>query len=119
MPRKLSLGDVRRIYSRLRAKYFMDGERIPPVPEALIWRWVESNTAHAWTMFDLSDRDHDPYELALDVELAGSPRLLRMCLLHELTHMRLGPSVLCAPAGKKWKQEIRRLANIGAFDGLF
>lgn len=117
--------EVQRFYDTLRRRYFLDAPaplHVPPPAVELRWGWLpETAGALALTRFD---EDGDPYEVML------SPRdrcrtLVRGHLLHEMTHMRLGPNYACGsaagvhgmrvlPAHSAWRQEALRLVSLGA-----
>ena len=126
MPRvSLSLRQCQQLYDRLRKRYFLDGGEtlhVPPLAAELRWAWLPENSdSLAQTEFDV---DGDPYEVRLSHKDA-CPSIIRICLLHELTHIRLGLSYSCGGVSHRWKgmriakssqwrAETLRLATLGA-----
>jgi hypothetical protein len=106
---------VQETYDSLRKRYFLNGPNIPA--NKLRWSWLsEASTLLAATCFDADD---DPESMELNLVLRKLPTLMRVTLLHELTHIRLGPDVPCPSLTKKrvpdaWKRETVRLASLGA-----
>jgi len=110
-------------YNRLRRLYFLrDLENpdvgVPPTAGKLCWSWIPGTSRAAGvTHFD---EDGDPESIELNEDLRHWPNLMRIVLLHELTHMRLGSLVACPSDMKrkvvppKWKVEQTRLAALGA-----
>lgn len=89
---------------------------IPPPAKELRWTWLPEN--HHLLGETVFDADDDVYDLSLNVGLLNWPSVLRTIILHEMTHMRLGPNVNChgmaTRKSKKWSQESARLASLGA-----
>lgn len=130
MSKPLSLADLRKGYDRLRQRYFMDAPpplHVPPAAKELQWGWLPENTdAVGETFFD---EDGDPFLLRLKRRYNDRWTLARPTLLHELTHMRLGPAYSCGawrefnhrwqyapviPKTSKWHEETLRLVQLGA-----
>jgi len=123
-----SLYEVRRTYDALRLRYFhVDPRPYPvhdlPLAKELRWYWLPANSdALGMTTFD---EEGDPEDVGLHTMLRPSPRLLRQTLLHEMTHMRLGPGSSCGgwshawagpriPRASAWYQETVRLVELRA-----
>ncbi len=75
---------------------------------------------------DLEDEDEDGYcaedEIVIDKDLRKHGDLASIILLHEMTHLSLGPSYRGYPSddghGMRFQAEIVRLFEAGAYDGL-
>jgi hypothetical protein len=115
---------VKRTYDSYRKKYFLDHEayeghvKTPPTSSELRWRFLpETSSILGETTFD---EDEQPYDIALNRALLHWPDMMKITLLHEMTHMRIGLSYMCLSATKKkvappaWKAETTRLAALGA-----
>src|SRR3990172_11057690 len=108
---------VKRKYDRLRERYFLSPEGIiPPTSAELTWSWTVERGTLGMTLWD---EDDDAYAVELDPRLRGMRRVLISTLMHELSHIRLGPDVICPPwAGHQgsaaWRAEVARLATAGA-----
>jgi hypothetical protein len=117
---------MRRLYESLRRRYFVDpGEhRVLPPHGELRWHWLPLNSdALGVTTWD---DDGDPIDLGFAPLLRSSLYLSRHIMLHEQTHMRLGPGPSCggfshAWSGPRiarsslWHAETVRLVDLGAF----
>jgi hypothetical protein len=123
--RIITLKQAARIYDRLRLRYFMDAEpplHVPPPAAELVWSCLPDNTdAIAQTDFD---EEGDPEGLRLNAKFMRYT-IARETLLHELTHMRLGPVPSCGGSSHAWSgarvsrsmawhHETVRLAQAGA-----
>lgn len=121
----LSLRECQALYDRLRKRYFLDAPeplRVPPFAAELRWAWLPDNSdALAETMFD---EDRDPFEVRLNHKFSRYT-IVRLSLLHELTHMRIGFDYSCGgishrweglriPRSSQWRVETIRLATLGA-----
>jgi len=126
MSRGYTLRDAKQIYDRLRKRYFLDATpplHLPPAADELRWLWLPANSGNLGeTTFD---EDGDPEAVALDPMLRESRKLLKLILLHEMTHMRLGSKYSCGgfshrwsgariPRSSQWFGETVRLAEAGA-----
>lgn len=104
---------VRRTFDRFRLRYYFDAEaplKVPPQAAEIRWSWIAANSPLlAATHFD---EDRDPHLVELTFGL--SPAFTKLCLLHELSHMR-NPAARCSPPDRWWKGETLRLAQLGAF----
>lgn len=101
-------------FDRFRTRYYMLAEpplRVPPKASAIRWAWMASNSALAWTHFD---EDGDPEFVELHPRMQPVPFVMRLVLLHELSHMR-NPKASCSHRDRWWREETRRLAVLGAF----
>ena len=114
-----SPGQARACYDRLRKRYFMDGQGItPPLGKELRWVWLPVGSPFRGAV--LFDQEGHPHTLELNMGLLEWPGLLRTTLLHELTHIRLGPTYACPSETRNsrvpaaWKKEAIRLAALGA-----
>lgn len=112
MPR-CSMARYQRIYNRLRKRFFMEapnGYIVPPLAKDLIWTWVPRNGGVVAAV--LWDDDNTPMAISV------SPKTVTIYadLLHELTHLRLGPKhkKSCRGHSPVWKREQLRLARLGA-----
>lgn len=123
--RILSLRECARIYDRLRSRYFLCATpplHIPPPASEIQFSWLPDNSdALAQTSFD---EDEEPFEMRFN------SKFFRYCIayetiLHELTHIRLGPRPSCGAFSHAWRggrvarsmawhRETVRLANAGA-----
>jgi hypothetical protein len=122
MPKKdWTLSKVKATWNKHRRLYFSDGEGRPvPLAKDLGWVWLAVGSQYAaTTQFDADD---DPVTVELNEGLRSWPALMRTTLLHEATHIRLGPDVAC-PSGAVevrlavpplWKAEAARLVSLGA-----
>lgn len=93
--------DLRRAFRFYNRKYF--NNELPEVD--LCWKKIDSR------LFGYCDGD----QIVIHENLRETTSLWKLTLLHELVHlknMRWGH-------GKKFQNEMRRLANAGAFDGLW
>jgi len=121
-----SFADYKRLYNRLRRLYFMDpGEdfHVPPLAEELKWYWCPPQ-AGALGM-SLFDEDGDPTDIGFDPSTRSSYHILRYVMLHEMTHMRIGPKWSCGALSHRWYgarvarntlwyAETKRLVDLGA-----
>ncbi len=125
MTRIVSLRECARLYDRLRSRYFLCAEpplHIPPLAAELTFSWLPDNSdALGLTSFD---EDGEPFEMRFN------SKFFRYCIayetvLHELTHIRLGPIPSCGAFSHAWRggrvarsmawhRETVRLANAGA-----
>jgi len=127
MSSALSMSEMRRGYDRLRKRYFLDAPpplNVPPLAKDLIFEWLPENSdALAQTNFD---EEYIPRRIRFRRRHNDVWTLARISLLHEMTHMRLGPLPSCgafshAWAGARikrsslWHMETVRLAKAGAF----
>jgi hypothetical protein len=109
---------VQRTYDMFRRRYFLDGERCPPLAKDIEWAW------HPELSGDLGvttwDHDEDPESVTLNHALRHWPDMLKVTILHEMTHMRLGVDSRCPSMAKNksaqptWTREMTRLASLGA-----
>ena len=119
---------VRRYYDDLRLRYYQDAEdplRLPPPAAELTWRWAPDKGNLAETVFEPSTPAGRP---AVDAHVVGvnlnvvvarsGQRVLKLCLLHELSHMR-NPAANCGRGSRWWREECSRLAAAGAFWEVF
>jgi hypothetical protein len=122
--------EIARIYTQLRAKYFLDSEplrpgsalHIPPPAADIYFTWLPENTdALAMTTWD---EDGDAFEMRFNSKFARRA-IVRESVLHELTHIRLGTKHSCGgfshawggarvSQSMQWHRETVRLAQAGA-----
>jgi len=126
-----SMYEVKELYTSLRKRYFVaDGGAQPyevrPLPTAseLRWYWLAANSdALGITHWDA---DGDAQDVGLSPLLRGSFHLMKHILLHEMTHIHLGPSPSCGgfshawtgpriARSSAWHAETQRLVTAGAF----
>ena len=106
-------------YDRFRKRYYMDGLGKPlPLAKELRWGWLPYNSNSAGiTHFD---EDDEPDLIELNEGLSDWTSLLKLTLLHEMSHIRLGVDVPCPSVTRNrrilpaWKEETIRLAGLGA-----
>jgi hypothetical protein len=120
-----NITQAKRLYTRLRKKYFLDAIpplNVPPLAKELVWRTDPTPSAMAETNFNDAEL---PYEIRLSEWLMRSYTITRAVLLHELTHMRLGSKYSCGAWSENWKgarvgrntawhKETLRLTALGA-----
>ena len=98
-----SLYDVRRMYDSLRRKHFsavVEPARAVPLAKDIRWYWLAKNSdALGITHWD---EDGDPDAVGLAPMLRGSHHLMKHIVLHEMTHIRLGPDVSCGGFSHAW-----------------
>lgn len=107
---------VRKEYDRLRKKYFVGFEQVPPSKE-LRWKWMARDhheLGHTWF-----DDGGDPFEIGINLLCLSIARVLGFTLLHEMTHMKLGTGPECSPHSQPWCGEVDRLSALGAFREFF
>ena len=127
MSRVVTLKQLARIYTQLRARYFLDAEagsalHVPPPANEITFSWLPDNSdSIALTTFD---EDDDPFEMRFNSKFMRYT-IAREAVLHELTHIRLGVGPSCggfshAWSGARvgpsmaWHRETVRLAQAGA-----
>lgn len=125
MGQKINTAWMKRRYDTLRRRYFLDAQpgihaeppHRPPTAKRLTWVWApEGSDIFGATLFD---EDGVPYEIHLNVLLLTGPFSWERdrALVHEMTHMRLGPGRECrGPHGSLppyWWDEQLRLARLG------
>lgn len=98
-----SLYEVRRMYERLRRRHFAPGVEgvrdLPPAGE-IRWFWLPNNSdALGITHWD---EDGDVQDVGFYPGLRSSHHLTKHILLHEMTHMRLGPKPSCGGFSHAW-----------------
>jgi predicted SprT family Zn-dependent metalloprotease len=75
--------------------------------------------------FDIRKSERGPvirreYEIHLDPWLRHSMRVADFTLLHEMVHLKLRyKDTGCSAHGHLFQREMKRLARIGAFNGLW
>jgi len=125
---RLTLKQIARLYYQLRRRYFLDAEalrpgtalHVPPPANEVTFGWLpENSNARAQTDFD---EDGTPHLIRFDSKHTERT-VIRELLLHELTHVRLGPDPACGgynhagrnhPGSRAWRRETVRLAVSGA-----
>lgn len=63
--------------------------------------------------------DHGQFLIKIDPSLKGVPSYFKIILLHEMVHLSLWPKHPRSQHGKLFQQEMKRLANEGAFKALW
>lgn len=83
----------------------------PPLPDAaLMWSPCDGD-------FGLANQEEDgTFFIKLNPQFSLDERMAKMTLLHEMCHLAIWP---IKNHGKKWKAQMLRLAQEGAFDGLW
>jgi len=125
MTRIVTLKQLARIYTHLRARYFLDAVaplHVPPPANEITFSWLPDNSdSIGLTTFD---EDGDAFEMRFNSKFMRYT-IARETVLHELTHIRLGPVPSCggfshAWSGARvatsmaWHRETVRLAQAGA-----
>jgi predicted metal-dependent hydrolase len=95
---------LRRAYLHYNRKYF-DG-KLPRAAE-IVWEALPAT---------LLGYQKDDDKIAINDKLKRAWTLWRFTLLHEMCHLKLGHKI---SHGRRFQDEMRRLANEGAFDGLW
>ena len=80
------------------------------LPDAKIWWEPISGTYADCQLVD------GIWRVRLNPSLSGWPQMMKLTLLHELVHIKLHPY---QKHGKRFNDEMRRLAGRGAFDKLW
>lgn len=97
-----------RLFRKFNAKYF-SGD----LPEPLI-KYEHINIAHC---FGLCEQLEDlSFVITIDPQWASSRSFRHLTLLHEMVHIYIWP---CATHGKKFQDEMMRLALDGAFKEIW
>jgi hypothetical protein len=119
MPPKISSEPyLKRLYNRFNSRYFSG--QLPP---DTIVRWASPQemsgqgfNAAPWGIFFPSS-DGEPALILLDrnMQKRGWGKLRDLTLLHEMAHVANPKN----EHGKKFEKEMRRLAQEGAFEGLW
>jgi hypothetical protein len=126
-----SIYEVKQVYTSLRKRYFVADIGAQPyevhaLPAAadLRWYWLAKNSdclgITNW------DEDDEPDAIGLATTLRCSHHLMKHILLHEMTHIRLGPNPSCGgfshswtgpriSRSSAWHSETQRLVTAGAF----
>jgi hypothetical protein len=106
--RPVSLRQVKQWYERYRRVYYL-GYELPPA-DSVKFEWTDMPGYHGET---------EPYEfpppLRLNPEIRQHPRLVRMVLMHEMSHLA-HPR---AEHGPRWAEEAKRLGRLGAMREFF
>lgn len=100
--------DLDALYDEYNAKYFDGGLAKIPV----VWGRVGKGNA--------AEFHPDKMQIVIHLLLRryGLETYTKMLLLHEMTHVKLRHRRI-KDHGKVWVAEMRRLASVGAFDGLW
>lgn len=101
----MALPRLTRWYRTYNEKYFNN-----ELPEDIKLLW-ESHSEHLGTV-----RVDEKFEIRINPVLAIIPPYARLCLLHEMVHVKLWPSI---KHGSKFQAEMMRLALEGAFRKLW
>jgi hypothetical protein len=99
---------LRKWFLKYKALYFQDEFAIPEV-ESIQWGPCADDLAEITTA-------GESFVISIDPVVRFSKHLSRWAILHEMGHLRLYPYM---GHGKRFKQEMRRLVNLGAFDPLW
>jgi hypothetical protein len=102
-------------FDRFRLRYYLDAEAplmVPPRASELRWAWCRDVRVWGKTHFDVEDGE--PHLVELAPQIRNSPSLAGWTLLHELSHMR-NPMAQCSHRDRWWREEVKRLATLGAF----
>ena len=121
MPKRdWTITKVKTTWNKQRRLYFLDGGgRAVPLAKDLSWSWLPF--ASQFSGVTTFGADNEPETIELNEGLRSWPGLLRSTLLHEATHIRLGPGVACPSTNNArlavpaaWKAEALRLVELGA-----
>ena len=96
---------LRRLYNFYNRKYF-DGEL--PKDIEIIWHPCDDNNGRSDNLKGKIPR------IWIDPSIQAQPKFVRIVMLHECLHIK-NPRM---NHGKVFKQEIKRLFEAGAYDGL-
>jgi hypothetical protein len=121
-----TMGELRiiglmRDYTEIRKRYY--GSKIPPVnkvtlkyvPEDELKRLAKGEESYGMCLVGKFHKENLPYLIYLADDLY--PTEERMTLLHEMAHLSVNIAHRrLMMHGKAWKNEMKRLARLGAFD---
>src|SRR5690348_14172497 len=105
---------LKNFYDKSNRLYF-DGKL--PVDTEVGWN-EELDTIYYGLTLGFSDEDtkHSFFQMHISTALKGFPEIARLTVLHEMAHIHLYPYM---KHGKKFQDEMIRLAVRGAFKGLW
>lgn len=100
--------DLEEKYAEYNKKYFSG--QLPKIPV----RWGRTGKDHAAEFW------HDPIQIVIHPTMRrfGLGKYSSILLLHEMVHVKLR-NIKCTDHGKKFQDEMKRLADIGAFKPLW
>jgi hypothetical protein len=75
---------------------------------------VPHTTSVTWAPLNGDNGDYQDGAIRIDTTLQGSPRLVKIIMLHEMIHARY-PRLT---HGKKFRAELKRLFDLGAYSKL-
>lgn len=106
---------LRRAYLKYSDRYF---ESKLPFGLTVYWEPASGNLGETFEIETLDDTGGEPeLGIRIDPVLRFSGKMWRFTLLHEMCHVKMYPDFLSH--GKKFQQEMMRLANLGAFKKLW
>lgn len=94
-------------YAQYNEKYF---EGKLPENTKIWWQITPGNCAN------VTQNDQGIFEIKVNPSYAMTRGHARQCVLHEMNHISLWPYLTHGP---KFQMAMRRLASIGAFDGIW
>jgi hypothetical protein len=104
---------LRKLYARYNKEFF-DSEL--PVEVQVGWN-DDPATSYGFTLcIDDDETDHVAFQIHLNKAIQVSYEQTRLTLLHEMAHVKLHPYT---KHGKKFQEEMKRLAGRDAFEGLW
>lgn len=87
------------------------------LPSTIIfWEPPSDSFGVTCPVFEVNDK---VFEIKLDPSLKGVPDYWKLLLLHEMAHIKLWPKHPKHQHGKAFQDEMKRLANEGAFKSLW
>jgi hypothetical protein len=101
-----------RLYNQYNNKYF-NGELSEKIE--IIWEPVPQCDGITCPVFEISD---GIFSIKIDPALKGEPCYERIVLLHEMCHVSIWRQHPKHSHGKVFKDEVRRLFTLGAYDKL-
>lgn len=106
-----------RIYNELNKRFFNSGLPVD-VEFRIVEDWAagkEVDTRH--DVACVSEKAEGGFLVEVNVAITAFPRFLKMTLLHEAVHLRIG--LLKDHRSKEWRAELRRVTGLGFFLGVF
>lgn len=106
-----------RIYADLNKRFFNSG--LPTDVEfRIIEDWAsgkEIDTRHDAAC--VSEKAEGGFLIEINVSVVAFPRFLKMTILHEAVHLRIG--LMKDHRSKEWRAELRRITGLGFWFGVF